>query len=138
MADTGGKQWLSLCSSCSVCVSCLRAACGSEQALAASEVSERIWQEQVETLARMNGWQVFHPSPHQVRQGVWRSDGAGFPDLVLAHKDRGLIFAELKTERGKVSPAQKLWALNILPHAEWYLWRPSQLELIAKRLGDVK
>jgi hypothetical protein len=104
--------------------------------MAANDVSERIWQEQIETLARMNGWQVFHPSPHQVRKGVWRSDGAGFPDLVLAHKERGLIFAELKTERGKVSPAQKLWALNILPHAEWYLWRPSQLELIAQRLGS--
>jgi hypothetical protein len=103
--------------------------------LAANDVSEKIWQDTVERLARMNGWQVFHPSPHKVRDNVWRSDGAGFPDLVLAHKDRGLIFAELKTERGKVSAAQKLWALNILPHAEWYLWRPSQLDLIAKRLG---
>jgi hypothetical protein len=100
-----------------------------------SEVNEKIWQDQVVTLAKMNGWQVFHPTPHQVRPGVFRSDGAGFPDLVLAHKDRGLIFAELKTERGKVSAAQKVWALNILPHAEWYLWRPSQLELIAERLG---
>ena len=99
------------------------------------EVSERIWQDTVEHLAKMNGWLVFHPTPHQVRPGVFRSDGQGFPDLVLAHKERGLIFAELKTERGKVSPAQKAWALAILPHAEWYLWRPSQIDLIAKRLG---
>ncbi len=99
------------------------------------DVSERIWQDQVVTLARMNGWQVFHPTPHQVRPGVFRSDGAGFPDLVLAHAERGLIFAELKTERGKVSAAQKIWALAINPHAEWYLWRPNQLEAIAERLG---
>ncbi len=102
------------------------------------EVNERIWQDQVVTLARMNGWHVFHPSPHQVRPGVFRSDGVGFPDLVLAHRERGLIFAELKTERGKVSPAQKAWALAIAPHAEWYLWRPSQIDLIAKRLGGGK
>ena len=99
------------------------------------DVSERIWQDQVEHLAKLNGWLVFHPSPHQVRPGVFRTDGQGFPDLVLAHKERGLIFAELKTERGKVSAAQKAWALAILPHAEWYLWRPSQIDLIAKRLG---
>jgi hypothetical protein len=102
------------------------------------DVTERIWQDQIVTLARMNGWHVFHPSPHQVRGGVWRSDGVGFPDLVLAHRERGLIFAELKTERGKVSVAQKAWALAITPHAEWYLWRPSQIDLIAKRLGGGK
>ena len=31
------------------------------------DVSERIWQDQVEHLAKLNGWLVFHPSPHQVR-----------------------------------------------------------------------
>jgi len=102
------------------------------------DVSERVFQDQVEHIAKMNGWQTFHPAPHQVRAGVWRTDGQGFPDLVLAHPDRGLIFAELKTERGNVSAAQKVWARAILPHAEWYLWRPSQLELIAKRLGSRK
>jgi hypothetical protein len=103
--------------------------------MAANEVSEKIWMDQVITLAKMNGWQVFHPTPHQVRPGVFRSDGVGFPDLVLAHRERGLIFAELKTERGKMSAAQKVWGLSIAPHAEWYMWRPSQIELIAKRLG---
>ena len=102
------------------------------------DVSERVFQDQVEHIARMNGWQVFHPAPHQVRAGVWRTDGQGFPDLVLAHPERGLIFAELKTERGNVSPAQKIWARALIAHAEWYLWRPSQLELIAKRLGSRK
>ena len=71
------------------------------------EPSERLWQDQVTQLAIMNGWQVFHPTPHAVRPGVYRTDGKGFPDLVLAHKHRGLIFAELKTERGKVSPPTK-------------------------------
>jgi len=104
--------------------------------LAANEVSEKIWMDQVITLAKMNGWQVFHPSPHQVRPGVFRSDGNGFPDLVLAHRERGLIFAELKTERGKMSTSQKVWGLSIAPHAEWYMWRPSQLQLIAERLGS--
>lgn len=103
-----------------------------------ASASERVFQSQVEQIARMNGWLVFHPAPHQVRAGVWRSDGQGFPDLVLCHLDRGLIFAELKTERGAMSPAQKIWARAIMPHAEWYLWRPSQLDLIAERLGRGK
>ena len=99
------------------------------------DVSERIWQDTVEHLAKMNGWLVFHPTPHQVRPGVFRSDGKGFPDLVLAHRERGVIFAELKLEDGKLSPMQVVWANALKPHIEHYVWRPSQLEMIAERLG---
>jgi len=99
------------------------------------QTSERMFQDQVMHIARMNGWQVFHASPHLVRPGVWRSDGQGFPDLCLCHPQRGIVFAELKTEKGKLSAAQKVWANAIAPHAEWVLWRPSDLDKIAKRLG---
>lgn len=99
------------------------------------ETSERVFQDQVMHIARMNGWHVFHASPHLVRPGVWRSDGQGFPDLVMCHPTRGIVFAELKTEKGRMSPAQQTWRLAIEPNAEWYLWRPSDLDKIAKRLG---
>lgn len=102
------------------------------------EMNERMFQDQVVHIARMNGWSAFHASPHLVRPGVWRSDGQGYPDLCLAHPTRGLIFCELKTEKGKMSPAQKKWQLALLPHAEWYLWRPSDLDKIAKRLGGAR
>lgn len=98
-------------------------------------INERLFQDKVEQIAKMNGWLIFHPSPHQVRPGAWRSDGKGFPDLVLAHRDRGLIFAELKTELGSMTPQQHMWALAINPFAEWYLWRPRDIDAIAKRLG---
>lgn len=99
------------------------------------DASEKLFQDKVLTIAHMNGWMSFHPTPSQVRPGVWRSDGKGFPDLVLAHPERGLIFAELKTERGKATREQIAWARAIAPHAECYLWRPNQLDLIADRLG---
>ena len=61
-------------------------------------------------LARLLGWRVHHCRPARTGQG-WRTPitgHAGFPDLVLAR--RGVvIFAELKSERGKVSPDQREW-----------------------------
>ena len=101
------------------------------------DMTERMFQDKVEFLFRMNGWVFHHPSPHQVRPGVWRSDGQGTPDIIAAHRERGLIFAELKLETGKLSTGQVIWAHALKPWAEYYVWRPSQLDLIAERLGRV-
>jgi hypothetical protein len=54
---------------------------------------------------------------------------------VLAHRERGIIFAELKLDAGKLSPMQVVWANALKPHVEHYVWRPNQLEMIAERLG---
>jgi hypothetical protein len=97
--------------------------------------SEAVWQSIVEQIAVTNGWQVFHPKRHQVRAGVYRTDGAGFPDLVLAHPAKGVIFAELKTEIGRLSVSQIVWANALKPHVEHYVWRPSQIDLVAARLS---
>ena len=102
------------------------------------DASERLFQDKVIQIAKMNGWMVMHVVPHQVRPGVWRSDAPGFPDLVLAHPTRGTIFAELKTEKGKMTKEQVDWAVALNKHGEYYLWRPSNLEFIAKRLGGKK
>jgi hypothetical protein len=72
----------------------------------------------------------------------WRTpvqgDGKGFPDLVLARPPR-VIFAELKTAKGKLGPEQENWlaALTACPGVEVYVWRPDQLDDIAQilRLG---
>jgi hypothetical protein len=61
---------------------------------------------------------------------------AGFPDLVLCHEQRGLIFAELKTDKGKASDQQLAWLRTLHPHAECYLWRPSDITFIAQRLSQ--
>ena len=104
----------------------------------ARDASEKLFQDQVIQIARMNGWRVFHPAPMRGHDGTWRTPlmgDKGFVDLVLAHPQRGLIFAELKTIKGKVAPEQAQWLMAIQPHAEVYLWRPTDLEAIAKRLG---
>ena len=100
-----------------------------------NDASERLFQDKVVHIFRMNGWWVFHPTPHLVRGTVWRSDGAGFPDLVCAHPKRGVLFAELKTETGKLSAFQERWRDALDPHVEYYLWRPRDLDTIAKIAG---
>lgn len=102
------------------------------------KVSERDFQRSVIELAKTLGWKVghFHDSRRQVRPNVFvgDKDAAGFPDLVLIRRDR-LLFAELKTERGKLSPKQLEW-LGLLELAEqWtYVWRPSMMDDILKVL----
>ena len=101
--------------------------------------SERIFQAAVIKLAKLNGWMVFHPRKMQTKDGRWLTaiqGDVGFPDLVFAHRQRGLIFAELKTTTGKVDPSQTRWLEElVLAGAEAYIWRPGDLQTIADRLG---
>lgn len=96
------------------------------------QAQEAEFQAQVIQLARLLGWRVAHFRAAQTKRG-WRTpvsaDGAGFPDLVLARKGR-VIFAELKTQRGKLSTAQECWQneLSGLPNDDRVLvtvWRPA-------------
>ena len=71
------------------------------------KVNERQFQAAVIELAKWQGWKVFHPLPAQNDRGQWRTatqGDIGFPDLVLVHPERGVIFAELKT--GQINPAE--------------------------------
>lgn len=101
-------------------------------------MTEAAFQQQVIHLAMLYGWQVNHQRPCQTRSGRWLTatqGHTGFPDLVLAHPTRGLVFAELKTARGRLSPHQTAW-LSVLTRAgvEAYVWRPDQLDIITARL----
>lgn len=84
----------------------------------AAGLTERAWQAQVEAIARTAGWLVYHT--HDSRRSV-----PGFPDLVLVCGPR-LIFAELKTQKGRITPDQQRW-LDALTAAsvEVYVWRPA-------------
>ena len=90
-------------------------------------VTEKQFQGQIQELAKMFGWLYYH---------TWRSihSPAGFPDCVMVRKGR-VIFAELKSEKGKVSPIQQEWldALEESP-IEVYLWKPDQFEEIVEIL----
>jgi hypothetical protein len=100
--------------------------------------TEHQFQSAVIDLAKAAGWMVFHPVPAQIRPGRWatnQSGHVGFPDLVLAHPRRGLIFAELKTDKGKTSMAQDDWLNTLeLAGAEAYCWRPADWPDITTRL----
>jgi hypothetical protein len=100
-------------------------------------ISEASFQQQVKALAYLHGWLLHHSQPSMTRTGRYITTGStGFPDLVMAHEQRGLIFAELKTEKGKASDAQLNWLRTLHPHAECYLWRPSDIDFIAQRLSQ--
>lgn len=100
-------------------------------------ISEASFLQQVKALAYLHGWDCHHAQPSMTRTGRYITTGAaGFPDLLLAHKVKGLLFAELKTEKGKISIAQEHWLTILHPHAECYIWRPSDLNFIATRLSQ--
>lgn len=104
-----------------------------------THASEAVFQAQVIKIAKMNGWMVFHPRRVQTRDGKWLTaiqGDAGFPDLVFAHRQRGLIFAELKSSVGRIEDQQTRWLEElVLAGAETYIWRPINLPEIAERLG---
>ena len=92
--------------------------------------SEAALMEMIRRAAILNGWLYYHPhsSKHSTK---------GYPDVTLL-RDGVLIFAELKTTTGKVSPDQQLW-LDDLSHVHKtrsYLWRPKDAELIVALLQE--
>jgi hypothetical protein len=101
--------------------------------------TEKSFQSAIVELATWLGWRTHHALPAQIRPGVWRthvSGDTGFPDLVLAHPERGTIFAEIKTVRGRLTNAQKQWHDTLkAAGAEVYVWRPEDWSFIKYRLG---
>ena len=93
-------------------------------------MTERELQTAIIECARLLGWHVAHFRPAETSKG-WRTpveaDGAGFPDLVLAHARGGLLIRELKSAVGKVSPEQAVW-LELFKRAgvDVGVWRPAE------------
>lgn len=91
-------------------------------------ITEKDFMAQVRDLAKIFGWEYYHPflSLHSPR---------GWPDVALCRPPR-LILAELKSEKGKTSPDQDRWLelLEGCPGVEVHLWRPSDLDFIAETL----
>jgi hypothetical protein len=81
--------------------------------------TERAFQASVVRYARLMGWATYHTFDSR------RSD-AGFPDLVLVRRPR-VVFAELKSQRGRLRPAQRAWIEELRACGQAvYVWRPSQ------------
>jgi len=101
---------------------------------------EKHFQQKVITVAQYYGWLVQHTRAVN-SEGRWMtpiSGDAGFVDLVLVHLTRGLIFAELKSDRGRLSPHQTDWCTALDQYAECHVWRPKDMHTIVHRLQGRK
>lgn len=95
-------------------------------------LSEEHFLAAVLSVAHLHRWHAAHFRPARTEHGFRTSvqgDAKGFPDLVLVRER--LVFAELKSESGILSPAQAVWARWLdEAHAEYYVWRPDDLATI--------
>lgn len=111
-------------------------------------LSEADFQANVVQLAQITGWWIHHD------RGDYReciAGDPGFPDLVLARRGR-VVFAELKSDTGRLSANQIEWLTRLsgvtgwdrdrvamrisTPNAEsveFYVWRPADID----RVGQV-
>lgn len=100
--------------------------------------TEKDFQAAVIQYAKLQGFLVYHT--HDSR----RSE-PGFPDLCMV-RDGRLVFAELKTEKGRVSDAQMEWMSALAKVSgvvtatsrnpvEVHLWKPSNWKLIEATLA---
>lgn len=91
-------------------------------------LTEKAFMANVTSLAKDLGYWVYHnwTSIHSPR---------GLPDLLMVKGDR-LLWAELKNEKGKLSPHQEdVMALLKAAGQEVYLWKPSMMHEIAEILA---
>jgi hypothetical protein len=91
--------------------------------------SEKAFMWRVINEAEQLGWLCYHTFNSMRSQ-------PGFPDLVMVRAGR-MIFAELKSAKGKLEKEQKVWleALRATP-AEVYCWRPADWSEIQQVLGE--
>jgi hypothetical protein len=100
------------------------------------DATEAEWQAFVTDALDLGGWKWHHETDS-------RKSPSGFPDIVAVHPDRGILFAELKAEKGRLRPEQAAWlsvlALSVVPgegEEPWTgrrrvfvkVWRPSDAE----------
>jgi Holliday junction resolvase len=93
-------------------------------------MSEEQFYRQLREVAEAMGWAVHHETDS-------RRTHEGWPDLVMCRPPR-IIFAELKSQKGKMTRAQQRW-LDLLAESggaevSTYVWRPSDWDTIVEVL----
>ena len=89
-------------------------------------MTEKQFQSWVVDVAKVHGWKVYHTYDS-------RRSEPGFPDLVMV-RDR-VLFRELKTDIGRISPAQKEWGEALTQAgADFAIWRPKDKKTIIEEL----
>lgn len=93
-------------------------------------------QNHVQQLLDAGGWTWHHETDS-------RKSKAGFPDLVMVHPQHGVLWRELKTEKGRLRPDQTRWLDSLHSAGEDAdVWRPRDVvsgrireELLTKIFG---
>jgi hypothetical protein len=104
--------------------------------------TEQQCQRTVVDAARLGGWMLYHNRPAQTRSGRWATvlqGHQGFPDLVLVHPTRRLVwFVELKRRPNTLAPAQLAWADTLTAAGADYrvVWVPDDLDDFCQLLAD--
>jgi len=104
-------------------------------------VTEKQFTHTVIEYAEYMGWLVYHVLD---TQHYAKRTSKGFPDLVMV-KDGTLVFAELKSEKGRLTEHQKIWGVALeevaeetykafWEHVVYFVWRPSDWDEIEKVL----
>lgn len=98
------------------------------------KMTEKQFRQMIYDAARLLSYRVYF---------TWTSihSPAGFPDLVLCKPrstgDGRVIFAELKTDKGKVTPAQQAWIDDLAAAGmEAVVWRPADIDAILATLAQ--
>jgi len=78
------------------------------------KISEADFKDVVISIAKRYGWLIHHDLPAQNSRGRWATHvqgDVGFPDLFMVHPFQGgrPLVIELKAEKGKTTPGQKVW-----------------------------
>lgn len=98
------------------------------------EITEKNFQQSVIDLARLHGCLVYHTYDS-------RRSEKGWPDLVIVGP-RGVLFRELKADRGRVKPEQWEWIEALkLAGQDAGVWRPvdwpevvlAEIQLVGRR-----
>lgn len=89
-------------------------------------INEKTFQRQIEDLCKTFGWKYYHTFNSQFSV-------SGFPDLVMVRER--VVYAELKSDTGKVSVKQQEW-IDALRAAgeEAYIWFPKDFDEAARVL----
>lgn len=115
------------------------------------KLTERRFQQQVVKYAELMGWRVYHDAATNQRARCRKCraklacaecgtpvtvvrNASGMPDLLLVRRPR-VIWAELKADRGAVTPSQRTMIDDLRACGqEVYIWRPIHWEYIEKCL----
>ena len=101
-----------------------------------ASMSEAKLQALVRRFARLTGWE------YQYHTYDSRRSDEGFPDLVLG-RESVILFVELKTQKGKLSPEQEWWQSFLVRMEDasrgairYRCWRPADFDLMVATLAE--